>query len=102
MPVAERVEADRADVDGPAGRGHRHEVHVVVVEPRQQGAAAGIDVDVGARRHRAEVGDDAIVAAHVDAPTVDVGVAQQQRRRCGQASTGTSAIAAAISSSGSS
>jgi hypothetical protein len=72
------------------------------VQSGEQRPAGGVDDDVGGRGHRPDVGDGAARAAHVDALARDLGVADQQRRGIGQASTGTSAIAAAISASGSS
>ena len=76
----------------------------MVVEAGQQRTATGIDDDVCAvrctctdRRHHAA---DAV---DVDQSAVDLRSTDQQRRRVQrQASTGTSAIAAAISASGSS
>jgi hypothetical protein len=79
-------------------------VHVVVVEAGQQRAAGGVDDDVGVSPGRVtDRGDDAVGAVDVDQAAVDLGAPDQQRRRVQrQASTGTSAIAAAISASGSS
>ncbi len=93
----------RRDVDGLPRRGHRHEVDVVVVETRQHGAAGDVHDGVAPPAPRPDVGDEAVRAAHVDeAAVAELRVAQQDGGRRGQASTGTSAIAAAIASSGSS
>ncbi len=77
---------------------------MVVVEPGQQGPAVGVDDDIGAGGNAvADRDHHPADAVDVDQPAVDLGPADQQRRRDQrQASTGTSAIAAAISASGSS
>ena len=80
---------------------------MVVVQAGKQGATSRLDRQIGAGAQRADGLDDTPRTADVDAATLDLRVADDQRRcggqdAAGQATTGTSAIAAAISASGSS
>ena len=95
-----------AEADRLPRRGHRQQVDVVVVQPGQHSPAGGVDDDVGAapRRRRRAVTTPPAQRTSTHSPG-DLGVADQQRGRTRPAlrrAPGTSAIAAAISSSGSS